>query len=178
MIGVVDAQTSPQLAGLLHMARDQPYRDIVLTDNRDQPRDAFMRQRAAFLQALVAEIDGRFPTDALDAITALDLILNPKKWGREHDVQRHLTYLAEAFGLDRVLMAQEWPMVKNRLHQHNLEGTKFSEFAKNLVDEADLYPVFGKLAEIALLIPLNSACAERGFSAQNHIKSKGRASIG
>ena len=50
----------------------------------------------------------------------------------------------------------------------------FRELCEILIkDESDVFPDF-VFAELALVVPLNSASCERGFSAQNKIKSKSR----
>ena len=51
----------------------------------------------------------------------------------------------------------------------------FPEFCEILIkDQSDVFPDFIVFAELALVVPLNSASCERGFSAQNKIKSKSR----
>ena len=51
----------------------------------------------------------------------------------------------------------------------------FAESCRKLiVEHADDFPDYIVFAKIALVVPLNSASCERGFSAQNRIKSKSR----
>lgn len=59
---------------------------------------------------------------------------------------------------------------------NNMQCANFLEFL--MMHHKDDYPDFAIVAEIALVIPLNSAACERGFSAQNRIKTKSRNRLG
>ena len=56
------------------------------------------------------------------------------------------------------------------------EFLEFLEFL--LISHSEDYPDFAVFAEIALVVPLNSASCERGFSCQNKIKTKTRNRLG
>ena len=75
-----------------------------------------------------------------------------------------------------VAMMQQFSLVKNVLFQASLSPSPpsmavfWAEFKQQHHDVSMPYMV--QLAELGLMIPVNTACCERGFSTYNIIKSK------
>ena len=120
---------------------------------------------------------------------ALDDVLNPKRLPHEHgeigshghDSLRHLLDFYVPQDIDaqvtlegricRQRCMQDFLPFKHFMNLHKAkEFLEFLEFL--LTTHSEDYPDFAVFAEIALVIPLNSALCERGFSCQNKIKTK------
>ena len=150
-----------------------------------------------FIDNLLQNLSNRFPEEAQKNSKALDGVLNPKRLpqGHEeigshgHDSLHHLLdfYVPQGQDVDpqhtlegkicRQRCMQEFLSFKHFMSLHKAkEFLEFLEFL--LISHSEDYPDFAVFAEIALVVPLNSASCERGFSCQNKIKTKTRNRLG
>ena len=83
--------------------------------------------------------------------------------------------------VDSRMLEDEWAGFRSGpLQQHKGSNLGFRAFVKKMLNSAEIvrtYPNICKLLMIAIIMPLANAICERGFSAQNHIKSKRSASM-
>ena len=86
------------------------------------------------------------------------------------DVIAHISAPIEVFDPERC--QGDHYMFKMFARGHG--GLSMPAFAKMLCLYEAEYPDFAYLLKFYLVVPLNSASAERGFSAQNYIKTKSR----
>ena len=146
--------------------------------------DFFILFSARFIQALLDNLEQRFPEDAQVTLKALNIILNPKALTNNNAEvalfgQNELDYLLQRYGqenqniVNAARCRQDFLAYKHFVGLHR--NKSFPEFCEILIkDQSDVFPDFVVFAELALVVPLNSASCERGFSAQNRIKSKSR----
>jgi hypothetical protein len=144
---------------------------------------------AELIGEVKGNLDDRFPN--LDILSAFH-IFDPRSYGDVKQSQlsafgsanykkllKHFDGKEQAhrlFNADRaelVAALAEFERVKPRLWNAGLEGTSMLAFWRHLseTDVLSLSHVL-KLVQICFVVPLNSACAERGFSLHNLIKTK------
>jgi len=133
-----------------------------------------------FIQSLVDNLEKRFPNMPL--LLAFD-VFDPQLLNRngtdvlppEYGVDK-LATLADHYcsgpnaRVDRDRLQAEWPVVAEWLFQ-NKHKTMLECWRPVLQAEGRLFPETFKLVVVAELLPTNTACCERGFSAVNRIKN-------
>ena len=120
---------------------------------------------------------------AISILKELDTVLNPKKL---RNVPQESIATHGLPSLDKVIERMslttdngfEPERAKNdflafKIHARASSTKSFVEFAEELLAHySDQYPDFAILTSYFLSVPLNSASCERGFSAQNLVKTK------
>jgi hypothetical protein len=136
-----------------------------------------------FITSLVSSLEERFPNMPL--LSAFD-VFDPQLLNRDGTDALPLQYgmdklatLADHYCTDRNgrlamvnrdRLRAEWPIVSEWLFQ-NRHKTMLECWRPVLQEDGQLYPATFKLVVVALLLPTNTACCERGFSAVNRIKN-------
>ena len=145
--------------------------------------DFFILFLTSVIQALLDNLEQRFSEDAKVTLKALNIILNPKVLAnRNAEValfgQNELDYLLQRYEQENQNIANTARCKDFLAYKHfvALHRNKSSpDFCEILIkDQSDVFPDFVVFAQLALVVPLNSASCERGFSAQNKINSKSR----
>ena len=133
---------------------------------------------------LETKLDERFPPETMDCLKALDKILNPKRFPvAANEIRNYgteeLDYLIEHYSAGDVqppllnVQRCRQDFVPYKHHTHLSRESTFVQHCEDLIlNHMDNYPDFVTLANIALVIPLNSASCERGFFPQNLNKTK------
>ena len=160
---------------------DIPLKKTEDMDNRCE------RAKSQFLNELLANLDRRFPDESMSQIGKLNTLLNPRKLKAipVGDVAQY--GLKELEEVSEVMFLPGAPNVGFNSDRARSDFQSFKIFARNsknqnLQDFAcelitlfnDEFPDFAILMEYFLVVPLNSATCERGFSSQNIVKTKHR----
>ena len=146
---------------------------------KDTDPHCFRRNiKGSYIDAVVENLQCRFPD--ISVISAFGLF-NPeripdtaseqyRKYGND---QLHV--LREHYGefLDHAVLEQEWVYFKQLLAESfkNLTTREVLEMVVKDLSLQIILPQFGRLANIALTIPISTADCERGFSAVKRIKT-------
>ncbi|XP_067657737.1 uncharacterized protein C17orf113-like [Haliotis asinina] len=172
--------------------RNGEFRGVKLTYADPRSVTAFKKIRDDFIDELCSSLEARFPDDSLSVLSCLDNLLNPDRYP---DTANELaTYGQDSLQvvLDKfspVIGQEGCDVVSVPVNRERAEGD-FPHFRKTVTgmgtvgleqtckliirDFSDLYPDFANLAIIALVIPVSSVPAERGFSLQNRLHSSSR----
>ena len=138
-----------------------------------------MRER--YLNALISNLNDRFPADDLDLLESFDILLNPARYpNAPAEIQQYglnqLQTLCDHYQneVDRN-RAQAAFLLFKHLAKSYKGSLSFAKFCCKLInDYSHQYPDFATLARLAVIIPVSSAPCERGFSVQNSLKNKVR----
>lgn len=180
------AHSLPSLQQLMvAVGENQPsqYRDTTVK-HCHQGKLSVAAATRTFLQNLIENIAQRFPEETEKILKALDKILNPKNYPQQ--LNTIAAYAVEDIELliahyrlpDAARCRQDFLAFKHFVVGHK-DRCSFADFCKLLINEHhDEFPDFANFACIAIVIPLNSASCERGFSAQNNIKTNSRSRLG
>ncbi|XP_046546804.1 zinc finger protein 862-like [Haliotis rubra] len=146
----------------------------------------FSNVRAAFLQNLMSELECRFPAVATDVVTCMSVLSlrglsflsedARKHWGTEQ-LQNIIDFYShrEKTFVDAEETLREWAMCKDMVHQQHYPCTSICQLWQILSSRhPDTFPNLFKIAQVAVLLPLQTATVERGFSVQNLIKRSHR----
>jgi hypothetical protein len=137
--------------------------------------------RQLFLNELLLNLERRFPEDDMAILLSLNNILNPQKIKNIADVANHglrdLQAISEKFdgvaGFDAQRAKADFYLYK--VHCRTSTAENLQEHGRDLLMRySQEYPDFAVLMMYFLVVPLNSASGERGFSLQNLIKTKCR----
>ena len=164
------------------------FRGIKLTchKTRDEVLQDFLQVKDQVIDSILLYTDERFGFLDTDEVLVAAQILNPMNWPEilpvEYGVeelnvlQRHFNNVLEAAGYDHEAAIRQWEMVKvvgQRRFPKNLQDfwhkvyLEYSDECRNVL----------QLAEIVLVLPLNTAVCERTFSIMKTIKTDWRASM-
>ena len=167
------------------------YKQHRLTFYSTANKRNFESAATQFLTELVHNLKQRFPDDAMHVLKSLDQILNPKSLPDNsaaipgHDA---LDVLIKQFGItrdvdgvpkgplfDAQVAKSDFLQFKYLLNSYKPQGPP--EFCATFLTNAiytTQFPSFAFLANVALTLPISSACCERGFSCQNRLKTANR----
>ncbi len=158
--------------------------------------EAAERATRNFIDALIDNLQQRFPEDAITLIQHLDTLLCVQRYpAADADILQYGQDALEAvigcLGqaqettngtilpalLNMADLRREFQAVKLTLRGHGL--TTFEDVCHLLITQYNhIYPEFSKLAAYALTIPVSSVVCERGFSIQNRIHHGKRSLLG
>lgn len=137
-----------------------------------------------FLTNIIHQLERRFPQTAIDSLKALSVLgLHGIKYIKEEDIAEfgnvEIEFLVEKYGggncpyIDKEATLQEWAMVKTLISTQHYP-TESTSILWNIIQthHADMFPNLLALASIAAVFPVHTADVERGFSAQNSLKTK------
>ena len=132
-----------------------------------------------FIMQIVEYLDERFPMDNADvnSLSALNFAEIPTVSERRTKHRREdIPSLALSFGLDAVAAADQWIVLKIHITERIQDYTKYDAntlMTMTLRDEALIkkIPEMAKLIQIVLSMPVSMSICERGFSAQNVVKT-------
>lgn len=143
----------------------------------------FSALRAQYIGEVKKSIKKRFPTEDVSHISDLDIVLNASRFPTTETALKQyglnaVDRLADFFGTPNAAA----PLVEKERMIHDFRSVKrvlagsgyppFKESCRLLINTyAEMFPDFKTLAEVALVIPVSSVAAERGFSLQNKIKT-------
>lgn len=143
--------------------------------------------RSEFIQKIVAQLNIRFPQKDTSIISAL-AVLGLRGISFVQDIAEHgkeeIDKLCDFYGsrhnnnvpyIDSNQLRLEWELLKPLVIQQRYPTDSIYILWKLISKyHKDMFPNILKLAELALIAPLQTADCERGFSAQNDIKSSDR----
>ena len=89
----------------------------------------------------------------------------------------HFSGVLEQKGFDDEEVWHEWLTFKIHVNGHLMKLSPHTLWQRVLVNFRGRYPNLSLLIEIMLLVPTNTACCERGFSAMKRVKSDWRGSL-
>lgn len=151
---------------------------------------AFSILRTEYIGEVTKSIKKRFPSEHLGIIADLDTVLNASRYpGADSALKSYgleaLERVCDHYGSQRDAAAplvQKERMLRDFLPvKRVLAGSgnpSFRESCRLLITSlGDMFPDFKTLAEVALVIPVSSVAAERGFSLQNKIKTATRSRL-
>jgi hypothetical protein len=158
-------------------------------------KDAFKRGgdfAVAFARAVIQELLERFPnTEIMEAFKIFNLLFYPDerseamKWG-EAELNALLEHFetAKRVGdkqfepiIDAEKARVEWPKLRNALWYLHKQGecTRMDDAIRRLSRvesyRDEIVKLF-KVTQVCMIMPVSSACTERGFSCQNRIKTR------
>ena len=168
--------------------RMRAYRGIQVTVQAGLAQEA-ENTATLLLNELLCQLDRRFPQDQVDLLRYFDVVVLPKKVTNvdAHEVggfgNHEFSFILEHFEqnlpgcLDTERAKVDYPCYKayfRTMVQLATTGRvfSFSAFTKDTTTlYAEEFPDFCTLLEFLIVIPMTSATCERGFSAQNRIKT-------
>ena len=153
-----------------------------------------IKSRDAFIDNLTEQITARFPQESQDLVDAFSILslrgvsfMTSEELSNYGNVQ--LLKLLNHFGQERsnergvifpavvnpTQAKVEWSLLKDVVKEQHYPTEKLSTLWSCIVKfHADTFPNLLKLAELAVILPLQTADVERGFSAQNLTKTAHR----
>uniref|UniRef100_A0A673AIY5 HAT C-terminal dimerisation domain-containing protein n=1 Tax=Sphaeramia orbicularis TaxID=375764 RepID=A0A673AIY5_9TELE len=143
----------------------------ILWHHTQADAQTFSVLHTEYIAEVTKSIKKRFPLEHVGIITDLDTVLNKSGYPTADSALK--SYGMEA--LERPLVQKECTLrdflpVKRVLAQSG--NPTFRESGRLLITSlGEMFPDFKTLAEVALVIPVSSVAAERGFSLQNQIKT-------
>ena len=157
------------------------FQTITLTHvGREQ---AYTRMREVFIQELIDSLTKRFPDQQLGVVSALATVFDRQRYPPADPAGPLDAYAVT----DLTLLSRHFATIINgpraqadfNLFKRTLSGyggeDSFSVSCRLVIKNfAQMFPDFAALAKIALVIPVSSVPAERGFSVQNQIKTDRR----
>ncbi|XP_076591239.1 uncharacterized protein C17orf113-like [Chaetodon auriga] len=168
-------------------SQDGKFCGVTLTHADAQ---TFSTLRTEYIAEVIKSIKKRFPSEHLSTISDLDTVLNAsrypgadsalKSYGQEA-LERVCDHYGSQTGAAEPLVQKE-RMLRDFLPlKRVLAGSgkpSFRESCRLLITSlGEMFPDFKTLAEVALVIPVSSVAAERGFSLQNNIKTAMRSRL-
>ncbi|XP_076452735.1 uncharacterized protein C17orf113-like [Babylonia areolata] len=177
--------------------KEQEFSDVVTRDDgvfqtirlTHVDREAtFKAARQNFIEQLLQSLRDRFPDDQMSIVSALANIFdrqryppsNPIPGPLDHYATRELTVLTRHYAtvLNGPRAQTDFNQFKRTLSGYGGDDTFAMSCRIVIRNMAVQYPDFASLAKIALVIPVSSVAAERGFSVQNGIKTEARSRLG
>eukprot|EP00745_Piridium_sociabile_P000093 TRINITY_DN100539_c0_g2_i3.p1 TRINITY_DN100539_c0_g2~~TRINITY_DN100539_c0_g2_i3.p1 ORF type:complete len:411 (+),score=104.85 TRINITY_DN100539_c0_g2_i3:312-1544(+) len=173
------------------------FMDLPLLYADEQSVEEYRRMRTNYIQELASALERRFPKDDMDVLTCLDVVLNPS-WYPTQECElkefgaREIAVVTDFFGkpkqnsdgqeapplIDAERTRRDFLSVKRVLHGYNRQ-MRLEQAAKTIITHyAELFPDYAVLCKIAVVIPVSSVAAERGFSLANKIKTAQRSRLG
>lgn len=149
----------------------------------------FKSIRAEFIQQVISQLHRRFPEHDTSVIRALAILGMKGITFVEKDKllthgKEEIQILCEKYGqqgsqcvpyVDEAKVKMEWEILKHLVIQQKYPTDNIYTLWKIIhTHHQDLVPNMLKLAELALIVPLQTADCERGFSTQNDIKTSDR----
>lgn len=168
-------------------SQDGKFCGITLTHTDAQ---TFSTLRTEYIAEVIKSIKKRFPCDHLSIISDLDTVLNASRYPVADSAlksygQEALERICDHYGSPTG--AAEPPVQRERMERDFLPvkrvlagsgNPSFRESCRLLITSlGEMFPDFKTLAELALVIPVSSVAAERGFSLQNNIKTAMRSRL-
>uniref|UniRef100_A0A8C6STB8 HAT C-terminal dimerisation domain-containing protein n=1 Tax=Neogobius melanostomus TaxID=47308 RepID=A0A8C6STB8_9GOBI len=144
----------------------------------------FSALRAQYIGEIMKSIKKRFPSGDVSHISDLDTVLNASRFPNTNSALQEygldaVERLADFYGahpnaafslVEKERMVRDFRSVKRVLAGSG--NPPFKDSCKLLINTyAEMFPDYKTLAEVALVIPVSSVAAERGFSLQNKIKT-------
>ncbi|KAK7485624.1 hypothetical protein BaRGS_00023073 [Batillaria attramentaria] len=154
------------------------FQGVTLT--RVERRATFQHVRADFIQALIQSLEKHFPDEQLSVLKALANVFDRDRYPspkQRHPLDAHATAdLALhtrrcATVINGPWAQRDFNQFKRALVRYGGPATFESSCRIAIRNLAVSYPDFALLAKIALVIPVSSVPAERGFSEQNKIRT-------
>ena len=191
----------PRLAGFFSGVPDTPtegylyFKEQCISDSTAQ-RENFEKRKIDFLDALVANLNSRFPSADTALLTSFS-VFDPQKFPSEAELPTYgnaeLDTLCEHYGstklnndgcklpaaLNTEQVKDEW-VVFRQLMSNNFRQCTIQVLLQTLLNDQDLsfqYPNIVKLLTIALTLPVSTVDCERGFSRHNLIKTRLRSRL-
>ena len=152
-------------------------------------RKQFMNVKESFISSLVQEIERRFPAVATDIVSNISvlslrglLFLAPddRKTDGHSQIETLISHYGQASSseppfVDPEKVKLEWEACKALVVQQQYPcHTVISTWKLLAGSHPDVFPNLVKLSMLAILVPLQTATVERGFSVQNDIKVASR----
>ncbi|KAL1261177.1 hypothetical protein QQF64_034240 [Cirrhinus molitorella] len=167
--------------------QDSKFCGITLTQ---ADAEKFSVLRTEYIAELTKSIRKRFPLEHVGLIADLDTVLNAsrypgtdsalKNYGLDA-LERVCVYYGTQRGAAVPLVQKERALQDFLAVKRVLAGSgrpTFRESCKHLITSfGEMFPDYKTLAEVALVIPVSSVAAERGFSMQNNIKTVARSRL-
>ena len=142
--------------------------------------------KSEFINGVIEQIKRRFPVDDTSVICALaKLGLRGISFVSSDQLQEHgaeeINLLCDTYGslsekpgvaayVDKLSVKSEWALLKHLVLQQKYPTDNIFVLWKIIAKyHVDQFPNLIKLAELALIAPLQTADCERGFSTQNDI---------
>jgi hypothetical protein len=176
-------QTSLEQQAVKMVDDEETGEPLFLTSrsNKEYNEDNLKSIKLEFINRVIENLNARFPKESLEILNALSVILQPKSYplGRndlnEYGVQS-LNILIDYFTTSTVKFLDKNELLTNffqfKCLVMSFKNLDLQDFAHILIKEyGEDFPEFAKLARIALVIPVSSAAAERGFSCMKRIKT-------
>ncbi|KAG8571415.1 hypothetical protein GDO81_011636 [Engystomops pustulosus] len=168
------------------------FRDIKIS-YRSTSEAEFKNVKEKFLNNLLNNLSERFSLTDLSILCDLDQVLNPMSLPHNISKDDSLNNVIQKFCVPEAIastyqcklpseegLRKEWLEVSDLLKRY--KGMKMTDFCQLLfsykIGDVLIYPDFCAPASVALILPLSTACCERGFSTQNRIKSSKRSRLG
>ena len=182
LLSVKSKITSDTLTGVIM------YKGAQLYDTPSKQAE-FQNLRQKYLSKLIENIKERFPNNSLDLLTCLDITLNPQRIPSNinpEELANHgkseILVLMDFFAQNQTLGIKKEECLQNFLQFkmliNNYKSLKMKDFCRIVIVEyADEFPEYAKIAAFALAIPVSSVPCERGFSAQKRIQSRLRSRL-
>jgi hypothetical protein len=165
------------------------YREMDLKKSSGFDVNHAVKIKNEFVNEIVIQLKNRFPEENVTFLSALNQCLNPAELA--NCKPEILDIVFNHFSGELVVnLDLDLSRAKKDLAQFKMLAAKYSEgsqsesqrferFAKEVtLNFRDIYPDFAVLMSFFLTIPFNSVPCERGFSAQNRIKTKFRSRLG
>ena len=178
--------TSILLSELLK--EDGCFRGVELEGCTDGTQSQAMLWIHKFALAIMSRLDERFPKDDMKILQAME-ILNPQKMPEganrlggygNAEIDVIINYYGEASGgvaaaMDGDALRRQWRLFKHTLHTYKQRGVAmrdaFAELLPPVAKHGELPSEIEKLICLKLIMTLNTACCERGFSRMKLIKT-------
>ena len=170
----------------VQLKETQPTRTLPLPD---ATTESAVRNRV--VTNLISFIEKRFETLQESPVLSAAAVFDPSNWPENrqelsvygnHAIStllghyRHLLQ-SQVEGFDEEACKREWQELKVCIRNH-YNGLKYLPLWKKIFKfHYSRFQYILKLVEIVLLLPMSTACSERGFSAVKRIKSDWRASL-
>ena len=161
------------------------FKDIKITDNAKLRESAFST-KIRFIDNILENLDTRFPDDVQSLVSAFSVLgVRGLRFVSQDDLQSYGTekimtlfeqykasdYIAHESGILR----QEWSCLKKLIIEQQYGYSKMGELWQIISDfHSDTFPNLLKLANIGLALTVHTSDVERGFSAQNLVKTNMR----
>ena len=156
--------------------QDSKFQNTALTHVDKQQQ--YQRVRTAFIQSLIDALRRRFPENEVTVLSALATVFDVERYPQndlpeygQADLAVLVRHYSNVINVERA--KRDFPAFKVTMANYGV--TSFDTACRCVIRQLfDQFPDFVELAKIALVIPVSSVCAERGFSLQNLIKTSAR----
>ena len=154
------------------------FQTITLTHVNHEP--AYTQQRDLFIQELIDSLNNRFPDEQLSVVSALANVFDRQRFPPANPVRpleayatSDLTQLCRHFvaTINGSRAQADFSQFKRTLSGYGGDDSFAVSCCLVIKNFAHMFLDFTALAKIALVLPVSSVLAERGFSMQNLIKT-------